>query len=111
MAECGRRAKNDATRDHPSAFLWPLSVTLSVCEWPPEHAPDPHYVAEVTAHGPYGIPFASANVTTRDIEWSTLEGDVIIGTLALLTGVGFVSIPFTFFWLRHLLRRRSSLAT
>ncbi len=61
VAECGRRAKNDAIHGtHPVASLWPLSVTLSVCEWPPEIAPYPVYVAEVTARGPYGFRFASS---------------------------------------------------
>ena len=111
VAECGRRAKIDATRDHPSAYLWPLSVTVSVCDSSPDNTPHLFYVAEVNARGPYGIPFASARVTTRDVEWFTPEGTVIIGIVALLTGVGVVSMPFTFFWLRHRLRRRLETAT
>ncbi len=104
VAECGRRAKIDARRDHPSASLWPLSVTIKACEWRPDGLPI--YRAEVTARGPYGIPFASARVTTRDVEWFTPEGDVALGSLALLTGVAVVSMPFTFFWLRHVVHRR-----
>ena len=111
VAECGRRAKGDATRDHPSAFLWPLSVTVSICERSPENTPHLFYVAEVTARGPYGIPFATARVTTRNIEGFDHDGGLVLGALALLTGVGFVSIPFTFFWLRLLLRRRLETAT
>ena len=108
VAECVRRARNSAVQNyHPVASLWPLSVAVEFCEWPPEHAPHPFYVAEVTARGPYGIPFASARVTTRNIEGLNPDGGFVIGTVALLTGVVLVSTPFTFFWLRRLLRSRS----
>ena len=103
VAECGRYARNSAIQNyHPVASLWPLSVTVGACGW--DNMLFPFYVAEVTARGPYGIPFASARVTTRDIEGLNPDGGFIIGTVALLTGVAVVSTPFTFFWLRHILR-------
>ncbi|MCH7837965.1 MAG: hypothetical protein IIC26_05590 [Chloroflexi bacterium] len=107
VAECGRRAKNNAILGtHPVASLWPLSVTVSVCE----SSPHLFYVAEVSARGPYGIPFASSRVTTRNIEALNPDGGFVIGSIALLTGVAVVSMPFGYFWLRHVVRRRLQLA-
>lgn len=105
VAECGRRAKNDAIQGtHPVASVWPLSVSVESCSREPGGVLQ--YRAEVTARGPYGLPFASARVTERDIGSLDADGGLTLGFSALLTGMVVVSMPFAYAWLHLRLQRR-----
>ena len=103
IAECGRRAENDAARETP--FIWmPLSSEVQSCERAEDGSLT--YRATVQARGPYGIPYASGSVGPRDIEHLHEDGGVALSVAALLAGMFAVSIPFTLFWLRTTLPGR-----
>lgn len=106
MADCGRQAKLDARQyTHPVASLWPLSASVQTCERLPDGV-NLRYRAEVSARGPYGIPFASAHVSSTGGKALSPHGGQLLGLVALLSGAVLVSMPFGFLWLRHVVASR-----
>ena len=107
---CEERAKLDAQRyTHFTAALLALSSSVKSCEG--SSAGSLVYTAVVTAHGPYGIPFASSRVTSQGGGALTGDGSgAARGFLAVVGGVALASTPFAYLWIRHVLRRRPSLA-
>ncbi len=87
-------------------------LTVNVLDCPDEPAQIPRFRAEVTAHGPYGVALRSYLVGDPvGIRRLDSGGSGLIAGGALVAGAALVSIPFTFFWLRHVLRRRPEPAT
>ena len=104
VAECGRRAENNAATETP--FIWmPLSSDVQLCG--PSTAGVLIYRAEIQARGPYGIPYASGTVDLRVIKPLRIHSGVAIGIAALFGGVTAVSVPFFLVWLRRVLRHRA----
>ncbi len=102
---CEERAKLDAQHyTHPVASLLALSSSVDSCEG--ATAGPLKYTAAVTAHGPYGIPFASSpRVTSQGGAALKLDGGgAALGFLALVGGVALTSLPFVYVLLRHTLR-------
>ncbi len=107
---CEERAKLDAQHyTHFVAALLALSSSVESCEG--ATAGLLVYTAEVTAHGPYGISFASSpRVTSEGGQALKIDGSgAALGFLALVGGVALTSAPFGCAWLWHVLRRRPSL--
>ncbi len=103
VAECGRRAENNAASETP--FIWlPLSSEVRFCER--DESGFLIYRAEVSARGPYGIPYASGTVGPRDVRHLRAHGGVALGVAALLASVTAVSAPFALILLRHMRRSR-----
>ena len=109
-AACEWRARIDARNyTHFTASLLALSSSVESCEG--SSAGSLVYTAVVTAHGPYGIPFASTRVTRHGGGALTGDGSgAALGFLALVGGVALTSVPFAYLWLRHVSRGRPSLA-
>lgn len=106
VADCGRQAKLDARQyTHPVASLWPLSASVQVCERLPDGV-NLRYRAEVSARGPYGISFATADVSSSGGGALSPHGGLAVGLAALLSGIVLVSSPFAILWLRQVLRSR-----
>ncbi len=107
-AACAWRARIDARNyTHFTASLWALSASVESCEG--ATAGLLVYTAVVTAHGPYGIPFASTRVTRHGGGALKIDGSgAALGFLALVGGVALTSVPFAYLWLRHFLRGRPS---
>jgi hypothetical protein len=61
--------------------------------------------AKIIAHGPYGIPFASAEITDGSYDSLYPDEGVFWGMLALMTGVFAVSLPFLAAFLHTHFRR------
>ena len=101
IAECGRVAEI-AAGGYP-ASLWALSSEVQSCSR--DEAGVLIYSAKVIAHGPYGIPFATATVTPRDINWHDMDRGAGFGLAALIAGVVAVSIPFALVPIRAAIRR------
>lgn len=92
-ADCASIAKDYASRTHPIARLWPSSAKVNECAGGGLSERDFRFDVDVVAHGPYGIPFSSANISNNNEELLTADG-VMLGLIALMTGVFAVSIPF-----------------
>ncbi len=109
-AACAWRARIDARNyTHFTASLLALSSSVDSCEG--SVTGSLVYTAEVTAHGPYGIPFASTRVTPQGGEALKVDGSgAALGFLALVGAVVPTSAPFAYLRLRHILRGRPSLA-
>ena len=96
LAECGRRAENDAARETPLIWM-PLSSDVHVCERDASGALV--YVADVQARGPFGIPYASGSVDRYTIHHLNEHRGMTLGVAALLGGAIAASVPFALFWL------------
>jgi len=107
---CAQRVKTDAVKETPFIHLpVPLDVRVDSCSG--SSAGTLRYRGEVTARGPYGVPFASATVSTGEYESLFPNERLFIGLAALAVGVMAVSLPFALLALLHTLERRPALAT
>ena len=88
-----------------AATLWPASVRVEQCAGT---LSDPHmqFRTLVDARGPYGIRWASAEVTESNVGSFEENGGVALGLAALVAGVAAVSTPFVYLVLRQSLRMR-----
>lgn len=107
MAECSRRAAQNAATETPYIML-PLSSDVHFCER--DEAGVLTYRADVEARGPYGIPYASGTVGYRDIRHLREHGGVTLGVAALFADAFAVSLPFALVFARSQLRQRPPVA-
>jgi hypothetical protein len=109
--DCAAVAKDYAVSEaHRSAsMLLPLSAGVERCRGTLPDV-DLEFDVVVKARGPYGIPFASAEVSRAGSQWSESISGGLFGLFALMSGVAVVSLPFALVMLRRSLRLRLAAA-
>ena len=90
--DCASIAKDYAADGMPPMVLYPVSARVEECSG--TLSAGMGMLVHLKARGPYGIPFASARVTTTDIEHFSENGGTLLGMAALAAGVFAVSVPF-----------------